>query len=105
VVLLERMMQTMTAMLRKPRAVLPIVLSLAALALIVVYVALFGVVRSQDEGAPARLFQLLMVGQALAVAFFAVRWIPQAPRPAIGVVALQMLAAAVPIVTIVLLEI
>jgi peptidoglycan/LPS O-acetylase OafA/YrhL len=104
VVLLEHMMQAMTAMLRKPSALLPIALSLAALALIVVYVALFGVVRSEDEGVPARLFQLLMVGQALAVAIFAVRWIPRAPRPAIGVVALQVLAVAVPIVSIVLLE-
>jgi hypothetical protein len=94
----------MSALLRMPSAWLPIVASIAALALIAVYVAAFGVVRNEDEGAPARIFQLLMVAQAIAIGYFAVRWVPEAPRPAVAIVALQVAVAAVPIVAIMVLE-
>jgi hypothetical protein len=61
-------------------------------------------VRHEDEGAPARLFQLLMVVEAVSIAFFAIRWVPEAPRPAIAILALQLLLAAIPVGTIIFLE-
>lgn len=94
----------MTVLMRKPSAWLPMLLSLAALGLIVGHVALVGVARQADEGTEARIFQLLMVVDAVAIAAFAVRWLPVAPRPALTVVALQVVLAAIPLVTIAALE-
>jgi hypothetical protein len=101
---MDEVSPSMTSLMRKPSAWLPMVLSLATLTLIVVYVGLVGVVRHEDEGVPARLFQLLMVVEAVAIAFFAIRWVPEAPRPAIAILALQLLLAAIPVGTIIFLE-
>jgi hypothetical protein len=91
-------------LLRRPSAWVPMLLSLAALALIGGYVAAFGVTRPQDEGAAARAFQLLMVAVAAGIVFFGVRWLPRAPSVAAKVLGLQLLVATIPMVTILLLE-
>ena len=95
---------TVRTLLRTPTAFVPLLLSAVALALVLVWVALFGVVRNADEGAPARLFQLLMGLQLLIIAAFAVEWLPRAPRPALLVLALQLGAALLPLATIIVLE-
>jgi hypothetical protein len=96
----------MTALLRTPSAWLPMVMSLAALVLIAGVVAFVGVTDpgTRDEGPAARIFQLLMLAQAALIVLFAVRWVPVAPRPAIAIVALQSLLAAIPLATIAILE-
>jgi len=91
-------------LLRKPSAWLPPVLSFAALGLIVAHVALFGAARQADEGAEARIFQLLMLATAVIIAVFAVRWLPVAPKAAVFIVALQLLVAAIPMITLAALE-
>ena len=53
----------------------------------------FGVVRQADEGAAARVYQLLMAAQVPIVAYFAITWLPRAPRQALQVLALQVGAA------------
>jgi hypothetical protein len=58
-----------------------------------------GVLR-QDEGTAARVWQLLMLAQLLAIAMFLVRWAPKAPKPALAMLALQacgLIAAALPV--------
>jgi len=50
-------------------------------------------VRQADEGAAARVYQLLMAAQAPIVAYFAITWVPRAPREALLVLALQVGAA------------
>jgi hypothetical protein len=84
---------TVPIMLKKPSGFLPVVMSLAALALVLAHVALFGAARETDEGAAAHLWQLLMAGQVPILAFFVIRWLPQAPRPALLMLALQTAAA------------
>jgi hypothetical protein len=81
------------AVLKQPSAFLPLAMSLAALAIVVAHVALFGVTREADEGAAAHLWQLLMAGQMPILAFFAIKWLPRAPRQTLGVLALQAGAA------------
>lgn len=68
-------------------------MSVAALALVLVHAARFGVVHETDEGTSAHLFQILMAAQVPIVAFFALKWLPRAPRPALVVLALQAGAA------------
>jgi len=92
-------------LMRRPSAFLPLAMSLAALGLVVWFVASFGVVRGQhDEGAAARIFQVLMVAQIPIVGYFALTWLPRAPRPAIVILGLQLLAGLAAIGLVVLLE-
>jgi hypothetical protein len=51
-------------------------MSLGALGLLLWHVATFGVVRQADEGAAARVYQLLMAMQVPIVAYFAITWLP-----------------------------
>jgi hypothetical protein len=75
-------------------------MSLVALALVLGHIALYGPAREADEGAVAHLWQLLMAGQLPVLAFFAIKWLPRATKPALGVLALQavaVLAAVAPV--------
>ena len=75
--------------IRTRSAILPVAMSLAAIALVVGHAAVFGVVHEADEGTAAHIFQLLMVAQVPVVAFFAVKWLPRLPRQALRVLALN----------------
>jgi hypothetical protein len=88
------------ALWKRPSAFLPILLSLAALATVLLRIALVGTAPEPDEGAAAHIWQLLMAGQAPIVLYFALRWLPRSPREALPVLALQiaaMLAALAPV--------
>lgn len=76
----------------RPSALAPIVMSLAALLVVLGRIALVGTIRSPDEGAAAHLFQLFIVGQLPIVAFFAIRWLQRTPKRALIVLASQGLA-------------
>ena len=80
-------------MLKRPSALIPVAMSIAALAIVIGYAAMFGVARQADEGTAAHLWQLLIAGQVPVVAFFALRWLPAEPRRALPVLALQVGAA------------
>ncbi len=91
---------SLLAMVKKPSAFLPLAMSLAALALVLGHVTLFGAAREADEGTAAHLWQLLMALQLPIVALFAIKWLPLAPRQALLILALQAgagLAAMAPV--------
>ncbi|MHB1700213.1 MAG: hypothetical protein ACYCSN_08745 [Acidobacteriaceae bacterium] len=77
------------AMMEQPSAYLPLVMSLSALAVVLGNITVYGVVHQADEGSAAHIFQLLMTLQAPVVLYFAIKWIPQQPRRALQVLALQ----------------
>jgi hypothetical protein len=79
--------------LKQPSALLPIAMSIAALAVVLGHIAIFGVAREADEGTAAHLWQLLMAGQLPAMGYFALKWLPQAPGQALRVLGLQVVAA------------
>jgi hypothetical protein len=88
------------ATLKRPSALLPLAMSAAALLLVLGHIAVYGVARQADEGTAAHLWQFLMAGQIPIIAFFAVRWLPRMPGPALLVLILQAiagLAAAIPV--------
>jgi hypothetical protein len=84
---------TFPTMIKKPSAFLPVVMSLAALGVVLIHIAFFGTAREPDEGTAAHLWQLLMVAQLPILAFFAISWLHRSPKQALLVMALQ--AAAV----------
>lgn len=81
-----------SAIIRKPSALFPMAMSFVALAIVLGYVARFGVVRETDEGAVAHLWQLLMAAQLPVLAFFAIKWLPRAPKQTLSVLAIQVAA-------------
>ena len=90
----------MTATLQLPSAFIPLVMSLAALAILIGHIVFVGTARQADEGTEAHLWQLLMAGQLPVIAYFAITWLPRGPRQAALVLALQasaVIAAAAPV--------
>ena len=83
---------TARALLRRPSAYLPPLLSLASLALVAQHVVRYGVARQADEGAAAHLWQLMMGLQLLIIFVFAATWVQRAPRAALRVLAVQIVA-------------
>lgn len=77
-------------LVKQPSAFVPVAMSLTALALVLGHIALYGAAREADEGTTAHLWQILMAGQIPVLAFFAIKWMPRALRPALGVLALQI---------------
>ena len=94
----------MYSMIKKPSAWLPIAMSLTALAFTLCYLAIFGVVYHEDEGAAAHIFQFLMGSQILVIAYFIFRWFPKKPKQTLQVLALQILAIILAFAPVYLLE-
>lgn len=94
------------SLFRQPAAWVPLVISFAALAFLLGYVAVFGISRNAnaDEGAPARIFQLLMAVQLPVIAWFAFKWLPKRPKETMLILALQGIAWGIPIATVLWLE-
>ena len=89
---------------KRPSALIPLAMSCAALAIVLGHIAMSGVGREADEGTAAHLWQLLMAGQLPVVAFFAIKWLPRSPRPALLVLALQAGAALAALAPVFLLN-
>jgi hypothetical protein len=82
-----------SAMLKRPSGFLPIAMSCAALAVVLVFLILHGPSPQPDEGAAAHIWQLLMAGQVPIVAFFVIKWVRRSPRQGLPILALQVVAA------------
>ena len=75
------------ALTRKPSALVPLAMSVTALAIVLGHFALFGVVHEADEGAVAHIWQILMAGQLPVAAYFAIKWMPRATRQTLTILA------------------
>jgi hypothetical protein len=102
---MERDPNSFGAVMRRPSAFIPVAMSLACLAMMLVAIAIGLIIHNpihheHDEGALAHLFQLLMTVQWPITLFFVVKWVRRAPRQTLGVLALQAgawLAACAPV--------
>jgi hypothetical protein len=79
----------MLELLKRPTGFLPIAISAAFLAPLLVGVARGTLIRQPDEGTAAHLFQLLMPLQLFVIIWFAASWLPKRPRSAALVLSLQ----------------
>ena len=77
---------------KRPSAWLPVLMSMTALAIVLIHIVRFGTAREADEGTSAHLWQILMAGQVPIIAFFAIRWLPRNPKPALLILAIQAIA-------------
>ena len=80
-------------MIRQPSAFIPVVMSLAALLTVLSHIAMFGTAREADEGTAAHIWQLLMAGQLPIIGFYVIKSLPQMPKEAVRILALQIGAA------------
>jgi hypothetical protein len=86
---------TIPFIVRKPSAFFPIAMSLAALTVVFIHIALHGTARQADEGAAAHLWQLLMAAQVPIIGWFTIRWLAQSPKYGFAILALQGVAVLV----------
>jgi len=77
------------ALIKQPGAYLPLLMSLAALILVLGHAVVFGVVHETDEGAAAHIWQILMGLQLPLVTYFILKWLPSRPKEALQVLALE----------------
>jgi hypothetical protein len=78
--------------LREPLAFIPIVCSLAALAITTIVIGVNGVVHEADEGTAAHLFQLLIVASFIMSFAFVIRWLIRDPWRTLRILAIQIVA-------------
>jgi hypothetical protein len=88
---------SLSAMLRRPSAFLPLAMSLGALTIVLISLAIGlaqggKVTRDPDEGSIAHIWQLLMTVQMPIILFFAVKWLRRAPGQTLRVLGLQACA-------------
>ena len=76
------------SLIKQPSAYLPLVMSLAALVLVLGHAAIFGIIHEADEGAAAHVWQILMAAQLPIVAYFIFKWLPRRPRASLQVLSL-----------------
>jgi hypothetical protein len=77
------------SLLKKPSALLPLVMSVTAIALVLGHAVIFGVVHEVDEGTAAHIFQILLAAQLPIVAYFILKWLPKRTRESLLVLTLQ----------------
>ena len=83
----------MNSLIKKPSAWIPVALSLAVLAVMLIHIITVGApTRQPDEGTGAHLFQIWLILEVLMVAFFAIRWFPQKPKQAFVILVIQIIA-------------
>jgi hypothetical protein len=98
--MMSEMRTSFGTVLSRPSALVPLGMALTALAVVMIHIAVYGAAREADEGPTAHIWQLLMAAQLPALLVFGIRWLPKAPRQAIGVLALlaaAILAAVAPV--------
>ena len=91
-------------LLKRPSAWMPMLFALGALTLPFLALAVFGPDPTGDEGAAAHTWQLLMLAQAIAIVFFAAKWLPREPKQALMVLALQAVVFIIPMIPVYMLE-
>ena len=80
-----------TSIIKQPSAWIPIALSFAILGVMLIYITGFGPPQPEaDEGLGAHLFQIWLALEALLIPFFAITWLPHAPRQALFILAIQI---------------
>ena len=102
---MDRDPKSFGAMLRRHSAFLPLSMSVNALTMVLVSLAIGlarggKITRDPDEGDLAHIYQLLMTVQMPIVLFFAIKWLRRAPGPTLRILGLQAgawLAACAPI--------
>jgi hypothetical protein len=94
---------TLPSLLKRPTAYVPLLMSTAALAIVLLHIARFGVVREADEGTSAHLWQLLILLQMPIIAVFVARWIGRARSETLAILALQIGAVLVAVTPVLLL--
>jgi hypothetical protein len=94
------------SLFKQPTAWIPLAMSMVALAMILFYVAINGFASSGngDEGAPARIFQLIMLAQLPIAGYFAMTWLPKRPKQSLIVLGLQAVAWIIPILAVMWFE-
>jgi len=86
-------MKVKKSLFKNPSAFLPILMSLAALVLVLSDIAIYGVRHRTDEGTAPHIWQILMISQGFIAVFFAIKYLPLKPKQTLLIMATQIIAA------------
>lgn len=86
-------MKVKISLFKSPSAFLPILMSLAALVLVVSDLTIYGVGHRTDEGAAAHIWQILIICQGFIAVFFAIKYLPLKPKQTLLIMAIQIIAS------------
>jgi hypothetical protein len=81
-------------LIKKPSAYIPLMMSLAALALVIGHALVYGIVHETDEGAAAHVFQILMAMQVPIIGYFILKWFSKRPKETLLVLGIEAAAWA-----------
>ena len=87
----------MYSLLKKPSAWLPIAIPLIFFAILFLGMMFGTIHREEDEGVGAHLFQIWLALEPFMLGYFALKYVPLAPKNALLILAFQILAALLPI--------
>lgn len=90
----------MISLLKKPSAWIPIAIPLVFFLYIIITIVTVGVVRQEDEGIAAHLFQLWLILEPFMLGYFVFKWLPTDRKNVLLILALQIVAAALPILLV-----
>lgn len=91
---------SISSLLMKPSAFIPLLMSVTALSMVLVHWAIFGIVQETDEGTLAHIFQILIVAQIPVALYFFISWVNKKPKETFLIVVLQVVALLVAIVAV-----
>lgn len=97
----------MKTLLKQPSAWIPLVMSVSAFTLLIVYLILFGTTQTVDgdEGIAARLFQLLLISQVPFIIYFAIKNSKKNRKITLKILGLQFITAISVISLVYIIEI
>ncbi len=93
-----------STLFRQPSAFVPLAMSFLALVSVISQMVLHGTAREAIEATSVHPFQLFIVGQAPFAAYFAAKWMPKQPGPAMLVIAWQAAAAMAALAPVVIFD-
>jgi hypothetical protein len=82
--------RNVAVLVRKPSAIVPIVMSLCALSVVLLAIANGSAKPQPDEGAAAHIWQILIAGQLPFLGWFALHWLTREFKAALPVLAIQL---------------
>jgi hypothetical protein len=97
------MKTSVTSPFRHPAAFIPLLMSVAAFAVLAIHLLISGAARESDEGTAAHVFQLLLVGQLPVVAYYVATANRRAPGGLLLVLGMQLMAAGLALAPVALL--
>ncbi len=87
----------MYSLIKRPSAWIPVLIPLVFFIYIIISITFFALVRENDEGTLAHLFQLWLVLEPFLLGFFTFKWFSKLRKQTLVILMIQIVVAFLPI--------